>query len=409
MQTERRSGEGLRALDSGIATQIKVREYRAEDADAALALRNQVFPPIGPQHWAKSQTAAIALLDGRLVGVIPFTIRTFSLAPSVAIRAAFANSVAVAEDLRGMGIGTRMMDAARRFLPAHAEAMCVYTGDEAAGPQYRFYHRSGHHDLLYPRRMTKPAPDREEVPPTGTAFVSIDKVSTVEADLLDVYSACYLGWGGFPVREIGYWRRALASHIFVEIRYEAFDLVLARNAGELSAYAIAGTREQETVVLESAARRAADAAALWEAVEVLAASRNSNLISIQGPDFGTPLHGSLLRAGYTAQPRDDVLSGQVVAPDSVYATSVRAAGGGDAPTFEVWTPERTLRLGPGEPSLLLEMKESDLHRLLLRRLDLEPALREQHVTVRTGGWDHIRRVASVLAPIPWIYHHLDYV
>src|SRR5215213_2290718 len=131
MQNERGSVEGLRALDSGIATQIEVREYRAEDADAALALRNQVFPPIGPQHWAKSQTAAIALLDGRLVGVVPFTIRTFALAPSVAIRAAFANSVAVAEDLRGMGIGTRMMDSARLFLAARAEAMCVYTSHEA--------------------------------------------------------------------------------------------------------------------------------------------------------------------------------------------------------------------------------------------------------------------------------------
>src|SRR5215212_8681610 len=146
MQTERRSGEGLRALDSGIATQIEVREYRAEDADAALALRNQVFPPIGPQHWAKSQTAAIALLDGRLVGVVPFTIRTFALAPSVVIRVAFANSVAVADDLRGMGIGTRMMDSAKLFLAARAEALCVYTSHEATGPQYRFYHRSGHHD-----------------------------------------------------------------------------------------------------------------------------------------------------------------------------------------------------------------------------------------------------------------------
>ena len=156
MENERCSPERLRALDSGIATQLEVREYRAEDASAALALRNRVFPPIGPEDWAKSQTAAVALLDGRLVGVIPFTIRSFTLAPDAMIRAAFANSVAVAEDLRGMGIGTRMMDSARLFLAARAEAMCVYTGHEATGPQYRFYHRSGHHDLLYPRRMTKP-------------------------------------------------------------------------------------------------------------------------------------------------------------------------------------------------------------------------------------------------------------
>ena len=211
------------------------------------------------------------------------------------------------------------------------------------------------------------------------------------------------------MRELGYWRRALASQIFVEIPYEAFDLILAQDAGRLSAYAIVGTREKETVVLEAAARDAAAAAPLWQAVAALAASRNSRQISISGPDFGTPLHDSLLRAGFTAQPRDDVLAGQVVAPESVYAASSRAAGGGDQPTFEVWTPERTLRLGSDEPSLRLEMKEGDLHRLLLRRLDLDSAIRQQRVTVRTGDWDSIRRVASVLAPAPWVYHHLDYI
>jgi GNAT superfamily N-acetyltransferase len=396
-------------LHGGIAGQLEVRECRPDDDDAALALRNRVFPPIGREHWDQSQTAAVARLDGRLVGVIPFAVRSFALAPGVEIRAAFANSVAVAEDLRGMGIGSRMMDAARQFLPARADAMCVYTGHEAAGPQYRFYHRSGHHDLLYPRLMTMPVLDQRKVPPPGVELVSIDEVSTVEADLLELFSACYEGWGGFPVRELGYWRRALASQIFVEIPYEAFDLILARDTGRLSAYAIAGTREQETVVLEAAARDGAAAAPLWEAVAALAGSRNSRQISISGPDFGTPLHDSLLRAGFTAQPRDDVLAGQIVAPESVYAASLRVAGGGDQPTFEVWTPERTLRLGSGETGLRLEMKEGDLHRLLLRRLDLDSAIRQQRVTVRTGDWDSIRRVARVLAPTPWVYHHLDYI
>jgi hypothetical protein len=55
------------------------------------------------------------------------------------------------------------------------------------------------------------------------------------------------------------------------------------------------------------------------------------------------------------------------------------------------------------------MKEEDLHRLLLRRLGLDSAIREQRITVLTGDWDAIRRVASVLAPAPWVYHHLDYI
>jgi len=104
---------------------LEVREYRPEDAAAALALRNAVFSPIGPEHWPQSQTAAVALLDGRMVGVIPFTIRDFEIAPGVAIRGAFANSVAVAEGYRDRGIGTRMMAEARSFLPRRAEAMFV--------------------------------------------------------------------------------------------------------------------------------------------------------------------------------------------------------------------------------------------------------------------------------------------
>ena len=241
-------------------------------------------------------------------------------------------------------------------------------------------------------------------------MVPIDEVSTIEGDLLDVYSACYSGWGGFPVREVGYWRRALASHIFVEIPYEAFDLVLVRGASQLSAYAIAGTRERETVVLESAASRAAEAMALWQAVETLATSRNSNLISIQMGQASarrSMIHCS--EPDFRRNPGMTCSLGRLWRPSPCTQPRFGQQARGQAPTFEIWTPERSLRLGPGEPSLLLEMKESDLHRLLLRRLGLETAVREQRVTVRTGGWDQIRRVASVLAPIPWVYHHLDYV
>ncbi|HEU5432359.1 MAG TPA: hypothetical protein VFU81_11895, partial [Thermomicrobiales bacterium] len=187
-----------------------------------------------------------------------------------------------------------------------------------------------------------------------------------------------------------------------------FDLVLARGAGRLAAYAIAGTREGETTVLEAAARDAASAATLWEAVDALAASRRSARIAIFGQDFGTPLHDSLLMAGFATEPRDDVLSGQVIAHETVYAASRRATGG-NCPAFEVWTPAGVTLFGGGEPSLRLEMKEDELHRLLLRRFDLDAALREQRVTVRDGSHAQASRVASVLAPVQWVYQHLDYI
>ena len=397
-------------MERGNVARIEVRERRPDDDAAALALRNAVFPPIDPDHWADSQSAAVAFLDGRLVGVIPFIIRPFVIAPGVVIRAAFANSVAVAEDLRDQGIGSRMMAAAQRFLPAHADAMCVYTGREADGLQYRFYRRTGHHDLLYPHRMTKPAPAGEHALPHGATLAASDAIPEREAELRDVFADCFAGWGGFPARERGYWRRALASHIFVEVPYDAFDLVLVRDDGDrLTAYAIAGTRERETVVLEAAARDAAAAATLWEAVGALAASRQAAQVAIHGQDFGTPLHASLLAAGFAPEPRDDVLSGRVVAPEAVYDASLRAATDGERPAFEVWTPVGSFRFGSGAPPLRLEMKDDDLHRLLLRRLDLASAIGEQRVTVREGSAEQVRRAAAALAPIPWVYHHLDYI
>ncbi len=398
-------GEDVRA--SGATSRLEVREGRPEDSEEALALRNRAFPPIGPDLWPQSQTAAVARLEGRLVGVVPFTIRSFEVAPDVALRAAFANSVAVDESLRDRGIGTRMMAAAREFLADRAEAMCVYTGREAGGPQYRFYHRTGHHDLLYPRRLA-----REVAPgatmPAGAEVVPADRISGHESELLEVYSRCYSGCGGSPRREPGYWRRALDSHIFVEIPYEAFDLLMVRQGGELAAYALVGTREGETVGLECASRHEGASGTLWEALGALASRRWAERVVVYGQDLNTPLYVSLRDSGFVPRPRDDVLAGQVISPERVYDLSLQASRKA-VPSLEIWTPERTLGLGPDRPRLHLEMKEELLHRLLLRRLDLEAAVREQVVTVREGGREQVRAVAKVLAPVPWVYHHLDYI
>src|SRR5919109_2948665 len=138
-----------------MADALQVRELSPDDAEPALRLRNRIFSPIGREHWAQNQTAAVAYLGPTLVGVIPFTVREFVIAPEVSIRVAMANAVGVADGHRGRGIGSRMMEAARQFLPGRADAAFVYTGTEAGGPQYRFYRRTGHHDLLYPRRWRR--------------------------------------------------------------------------------------------------------------------------------------------------------------------------------------------------------------------------------------------------------------
>src|SRR5262249_14132258 len=160
-----------------------------------------------------------ALLDGQMVGVIPFTVRDFEIAPGVAIRGAFANSVAVAEGYRDRGIGTRMMAEARSFLPRWAEAMFVYTGDEREGLPYRVYIRTGPPDLSSRRRLRWATPAGVSQPP-GAEVLPVEATEALEADLLDVYTACYAQCAGTPPRRPGYWRQALASHIFVEIPHD---------------------------------------------------------------------------------------------------------------------------------------------------------------------------------------------
>ena len=133
---------------------------------------------------------------------------------------------------------------------------------------------------------------------------------------------------------------------------------------------------------------------------------------LYGQDLNTPLYASALRAGVIPEPRRDVLVGQVLAPVALYERRREAALAGSGITVEVWTPARSLTLrqeDQGAPTLSLEMKEETLHRLLLARVDLQAAVREQRVTVRAGDWDLLSRVAAILQPVPWVYHHLDYI
>ena len=188
-------------------------------------------------------------------------------------------------------------------------------------------------------------------------------------------------------------------------------LVALRTRGVLQAYTLAGLRQAQLVVLESAARHEAAADDLWGAVGGLAGRRGAAATLLYGQDLNTPLYASALRAGFIPEPRRDVLVGHVLAPAALYER--REPGPvGSGITVEVWTPARSLTLrqaAQDAPTLSLEMKEETLHRLLLARVDLEAAVREQRVTVRAGGWDLVGQVAAILQPVPWVYHHLDYI
>jgi ribosomal protein S18 acetylase RimI-like enzyme len=389
---------------------LEIRRMSPSDAAAALALRNKVFPPISLAHWRQSQTASVALLEGELIGVVPFAIRGFEIAPGVPIRAAFANSVAVAEGFRDLGVGTRMMEEARGYLPSLAEAMMVYTEGERAGLQYRFYRKTGHYDLLYPRRFRREPPGAHDTLSHATVL-PIESITEIEADLLRVYRSCYANHAGTPRRTRGYWDSALASQIFIELPYERLGIVVVSQDRSITAYAIVGLREGELVVLEAAAEVSFDPRPLWEALEDIANRWHAEGTVMYGQDLGTPLYASLLQSGFEPERREDVLVGQVLAYEDLYALRWQAASDALRPTLEIWTPERDLVLGgePGAARISLEMKEEALHRLLLARTDLVNAVHEQYVTMLRGERRLVDEIGVVLRAVPWVYHHLDYV
>jgi GNAT superfamily N-acetyltransferase len=388
--------------------EVKVRECGPEDSEGALDLRNRVFPPIDAEHWKQSATAAVAYLGSRLIGVIPFEIRDFLIAPGISIAAAFANSVAVDEGYRSRGIGGEMMKAAYEFLPRLAQAVFVYTDNERDGLQYRFYNRCGYHDLLYPRRMRRNERTARESSLTAGEVVSIETALGMQDDLLAVYRACYADCAGSPLRWDGYWAKALASQIFVVVPHEKFAFATVLDGSDLTAYALVGLRGEQAIVLEWAARSESAADGMWHVVGDLARAWSVEESITYAQELTSPFWATLPRAGFTPDARFEVLAGRVLALEDVYLAWWQAVDERSIP-IEVWTPQGDVRFGYEESEVILEMKEEALHRLLLGRVDLEGLVRTQWVTVRGGDWARIAKTSTVQRTSPWVYHHLDYI
>jgi GNAT superfamily N-acetyltransferase len=389
------------------STGLEVREYVEGDEEECLALRNDVFPPISPEDWRQDDTAAVARLGGRVVGIVPFVVRAFRLRADLVVRAAFANSVAVAADCRGQGIGSAMMREASQFLRSRADAMMVYTGDEVAGRPYHFYRGTGHADLAYPARAhLTGAQGRAIRTEVEAEKVDASQVGHLEADMLAAFEVAWSGYGGFAHHEAGYYRRALSSHIFVELPVEELLLLKALPGGRLEGYCLVGIRPQGISVLEWAwsSREGEEAvvSALWH----LSQKRGVGATVWTCRSPFRPFGGEVWR--WERERRYDVLVGRCIRPENLWAGV--GLEGGLSLRLEVWTPEGELVLGEeGAPLLRLEMKRAQLDQLLLCRRNLEEDVRLQRVTVAAGTWEMVLAASSVLRASPWECHQLDYI
>jgi len=388
------------------------REATPDDAEHVLKVRNAIFPPLTREQWFAdpTMTCSLALLNGEPVGAIPLSLRRFRVAPGVVVCAAFENAVGTREDMRGQGIGTAMIHAAREFLAGRADELMVYRGGERSNG-YRFYVKSGHSDLIYLRAMSLAAPRRREV---DAEVLGLPEIRASQAGLLECFNATYGHCGGFPERHERYWEEQLASQIYDVIPQ---DVLFVRHpaAGELGAYVLASRRRgsrpgDRLSILEMAGRTPSAIEQALLGLEDLAA-REAMPIDVLG-SAEHPCLGLLRQAGYEEGMRAMMTMGQPLRPRELFARVCRRADLLADLKVDFWAPfaDGTLFEGAeARTEVMLEGKDEVIYRLLNLRLDVRAAVATEWLTIRNGTPEIVDRLAQAVPYTPWVYHHIDYV
>ncbi|NUP98795.1 MAG: GNAT family N-acetyltransferase [Armatimonadetes bacterium] len=396
---------------------VLCREMREDEAAAACAFTESIFGPLPLDYWLKEPryTAAVSYLDGELAGVIPLSLRRFQLAPGVVAETAWENAVGTRADLRGQGVGSRMIAAARDFLADRCDLLCVYRGAERSDG-YRFYaDRTGHIDLAYVPfyRLASPSGSR----PSGFDSLAHGEVPARGAELAKLFNSQWAEWGGFVAREPGYYDWAIDHIIYGRIPTER-RLHLLTEAGQTTGFAITGVRQGARAdgtcyVLDFAAAEGDPrrAGLLLQGVVSVAAEAGCPLV---WPHAQRGALATLLEAaGFERGQRRMMLMGLPLRPSRLFGLLAAARGGCEV-TLDVWTSTTDFRLwdaGPTAPRCTLEMKDRELALLLTSRLDGRQALEEERITL--AGPAAAARVEPVLARLlrctPWHHPYLEYI
>jgi len=410
---------------------LRIYEHVPEELDEVLPFRNVVFGHVSREHWqAMNCTAIVAREDERLVGFIPLQFREQCLNSRVAIPVVYENAVGVAQEMRGRGIGTQMMDQAAQFMSDRVDALMVVRGGERSDG-YRFYRKAGHGDLMYARRYALPVtPDTPGTTEDISAGMHISPVDrdrwlALEPVTLALYDCRYGRFGGGQRRKPGYWGMILDGHVYRELPWRFF--VLWRDGEHLAGY---------MVIVEGQATAAADrfiyevvgddvhavealirhacflvhtSAGLYQSDPVVAAPGQVVLPSVS---LANPVCALLRRMGFAEEASTPHIMARLLRPDRIFA---RLAEGSDLAkdlALTVATPHRSLVVNnPPAPryAVQLETKESLLSRLFFCRLDLETALDTE--LVRWNGHDAglQRALCQVFTFAEWVQWYTDYV
>jgi GNAT superfamily N-acetyltransferase len=410
---------------------LRIYEHVPEELDEVLPFRNAVFGHVSREHWqAMNCTAVVAREDERLVGFIPLQFREQCLNSHVTIPVVYENAVGVAQEMRGRGIGTQMMDKAARFISDRVDAMMVVRGGERTDG-YRFYRKAGHGDLMYARRYALPVTDctsctTEDVP--GKMHVSPvdrDRWLALEPATLALHDRQYGRFGGGQRRKPGYWRMILDGHVYRDWAWRLFALWRdgdhlagymvavdgqAASSSDLFVYEVVGDDVQAVEWLIRHAChlvRTSVRSGQGESADALPGQ-----VVLPSISLANPVCALLHRMGFAEEASTPHIMARLLCPDRIF---LRLAKGSDLVqdlALTVATPHRSLVVNnPPEPryAVQLETKESLLSRLFFCRLDLASALDME--LVRWNGHDAgLRRaLCQVFAFAEWVQWFTDYV
>jgi GNAT superfamily N-acetyltransferase len=390
---------------------LDIYEYKQAEQDECLAFRNNIFTPVDAEQWVAMRCTAVTARDKNgLAGFIPLQFREQLIRPGVSIPVVYENAVGVAEARRGTGIGSKMMDAAADFMADRADAlMVVRSGERTQG--YRFYRRTGHSDLNYALELLLPA-DAVEPRDRGHEVIQVDRAGwlSAEDDLLRLHANQYSGFGGARPRGRGYWEMILDSHVF---KSNGRKSLVSKKNGVVTGYlsGIFGTwqNKEDLCVFELVAD---DEDAIESLLAVAKRLSQSGAIRFPLVSLANPIRPVLEKMNFAAGETTSHLMARLLRPDRIFGRLAGGTGLVERVSLRVVTPHRTLIVNDVPNSghtVELELKEHDLARLFLCRLNLSAALDMESVRWKDRDPGLERELAAVFQPADWVQWFSDYV
>jgi len=216
-------------------------EFKERDlAEVMDVIRGGTATPRDEETWlGNAMTGVLGRgRDGRVVAILPLEPRVLPRAEGAPLRLLWHSAGQVVPDLRGSGLGRKMIAAAVEIFRDRFDGFAVYR-DEETGRAALWYRATGHRPVA---RIASYA--LTTLPAEEGLTVDTDRPleeALADATLMDRLTALSVGdirgCVGQESRNVDFWRRR-STYSYYRKRYEPFMLSLLTRRGELAGYVI---------------------------------------------------------------------------------------------------------------------------------------------------------------------------